>query len=61
MRGIYEKDINDKWLYPHMDKVIGKVRIGKRHKQCPECKYIFDNNLPWDAIFCPYCGSKNRG
>lgn len=49
------------WIYPDADCIIGKQRIGKRWKVCSNCKKEYRNNLPWDAIFCPNCGSKNGG
>ena len=49
-----------KWIYPYHDTIIGKKRVGKSIKQCSECEAYFCNNIPWDAKYCPICGSYNE-
>lgn len=49
-----------KWLYPYYDTIIGKKRVGKSIKQCSICDAYFCNNIPWDAKYCPMCGSYNE-
>ena len=49
-----------KWIYPYYDTIIGKKRVGKSIKQCSVCDAYFCNNIPWDAKFCPLCGSYNE-
>ena len=49
-----------KWIYPYHDTIIGKKRVGKSIKQCSECDAYFCNNIPWDAKYCPICGSYNE-
>lgn len=54
------------WEFPYENDCMrdskGNIRpIGRRIKRCPECRATFENNLPWDAKFCPNCGSRNGG
>lgn len=54
------------WLFPYEDDYVickngNKRPIGKRVKQCPCCNMLYDNNLPWNAKYCPNCGSRNGG
>lgn len=49
-----------KWIYPYHDTIIGKRIVGKSIKQCSECDAYFCNNIPWDAKYCPICGSYNE-
>lgn len=58
---VMKREVYGEWLYPDADCITGKQRIGKRWKVCSNCKKGYQNNLPWDAIYCPNCGSKNGG
>lgn len=49
------------WLYPYADHVVHGRRVGKSTKKCSVCGMQFENNLPWDAKYCPNCGSLNVG
>ena len=61
---IVMEDLNKKdgqWLYPYADHVIGGRKVGKSTKECSVCSMQFENNLPWNAKYCPNCGSHNVG
>ena len=49
------------WEFPYADKVVHNRKVGKAVKQCSNCKQTYGNNLPWNARFCPECGSDNEG
>ena len=49
------------WLFPFEDTIIGKRKVGKSFKECSNCHMSFENNLPWNAKYCPNCGSHNVG
>lgn len=49
------------WLYPYADNVVNGRRVGKSTKECSVCGMQFENNLPWNAKYCPNCGSHNVG
>ena len=53
--------LKGRWEYPYIDMILGNNKIGKRIKQCSSCLQTYENNLPWDARFCPKCGSDNKG
>ena len=59
-----QRDVSQKtgeWLYPYADHVVHGRRVGKSTKECSVCGMQFENNLPWDAKYCPNCGSLNVG
>ena len=56
----YEERPHGEWIYPYHDTIIGKKRVGKSIKQCSVCDAYFCNNIPWDAKYCPICGSYNE-
>ena len=54
------------WLFPYehvmlIDSKGNQRSIGRRVRQCPCCYMTFENNLPWDAKYCPNCGNRNGG
>lgn len=47
------------WKYPLLDVKIGSRKVGRSEVQCPVCERTFNNNLPWNAQYCPMCGAYN--
>lgn len=55
--GLYKRT-QCRWLYPYSDNIIGKKRVGKSVRVCSNCNESFNNNIPWNANFCPNCGAE---
>ena len=49
----------NEWEYPYLNNTIGKRTVGRSCVKCPGCNTEFQNNLPWNAKYCPECGRFN--